>query len=137
MSLISNALDSLYATIHDSAVAGETVTLVVGNDEAEIIAVLESAPANPAQLQGLQPGQFDFATANPKNIDRSFSVLAADYAINGTPITPARGHKIKRTFGGTTKTYNLMANSSRGVVWEWQDGYDKRYMIHTKFVSEE
>jgi len=137
MSLISDALDSLYETLHDSDIAGETVTLVVGEDTATILAVLETAPANAPQMQGLSPGQFDFAAASPKNIDHSFSILASDYAINSIPITPAQGHKIKRTFGGTTKTYQLMKSSSKGLVWEWQDGYDKRYLIHAKFISEE
>lgn len=137
MSLISDALDSLYETVHDPAVGGELVTLVVGVKTTELYAVLEKAVLVPPSLLGLSPDQYNLAQPNPKNIDHDFSVLAADYKIDDVPITPVRGHLLKRAFGGSTKVYELMASSSNGAVWEWQDGYEKRYMIHTKFVREE
>lgn len=135
--MISDALDDLYETLHDPAVAGEQVTYVSDSGSVVVFAVLEKAAVIPPNMQGLQPGQFDFASSNPKNIDHDFSVMAADLVIKGLPVTPVRGHLIKRTFGGSTKVYELMASTGAGALWEWQDGYDKRMLIHTKFVRTE
>lgn len=138
MSMMSDALDALYETLHDAGIAGEQVTLTVnGQSTTGILATLEKAPVVPPSLEGLEPGKWDFANNSPLNVDHDFGIMAADYAINGTPITPAAGHQIKRTFGGSTKVYELMASTANGAVWEWMDGYDKKYLIHTKFVSEE
>src|SRR5205085_478198 len=126
MSMMGDALDDLYATLHREDVAGEWVTLWVDEDSsAPVLAVLERAMAVPPNLQGLQPGQFDLANPSAKNIDHDFSIMAADYVVAGTLLTPDRGHRIKRTFNGTTQIYELMASSSNGAIWEWQDGYDK------------
>lgn len=135
--MISDGLDHLYATLHDEAIAGELIEYHIGTASLTLLAVLEKSQLIPPSLIGLQPGQFDLAQSSPLNIDHDFSILAADLQIDGVPILPAKGHQIKRTFGGSTKVYQLAPSGPGNTVWEWQDGYDKRYLMHAKFIREE
>lgn len=137
MSMMSEALDSLYETIHDPAVAGELVSLVVGDKITDLYAVLEKSPAAPPVVTGFQPGTFDLAKPSDLNMDHDFSVLAEDYAIDGVPLLPARNHELRREVNGVVRVYVVMASVANGTLWEWQDGYTKRYMIHTKYVRDE
>lgn len=136
-SLINEALDYLYETLHDPEIAGESVVYFRGASSVTVDAVLEKATVAPPSLLSIEPGRLDAVQPNPKNIDHDFSILAADLVLSGSPITPQRGDLIKRTFGGSTKVYELMSPTGGGLIWEWQDGYDKRYLIHAKYVRSE
>jgi hypothetical protein len=140
-SMISNALDFLYRTVHSPAVAGELVAYSNGIASVNVNAVLERAESVPPNLAGLAPGQYDLASPSPLNIDHDFSILAADLVLpailGGTPgpWTPQRGDTITRTFNGLVSTYQLVAGTNSTAIWQWQDGYDRRYLIHTQFTE--
>lgn len=133
--MMQNALDFLYSKLHDPTVAGESVVYFSGNDSVTVHAVLEKSTILPLNLQGLLPGQFDFTAPSPKNVEHDFSILAADLVISGEMIIPQQGDQIMRTFNGSTSIYEVMPASQSKPAWEWQDGYDKRYMIHTRLVG--
>lgn len=136
-SMISEGLDHLYETHHSADVAGELISYHRGDYSASFLATLEKPKVTPPSMLSLEPGRYDTVQSNPKNIDHDFGVMAVDLVLNGSLATPQRGDLIKRTFNGSTQVYELMAPTGGGLIWEWMDGYDKRYLIHAKYVRSE
>ena len=71
-SLINEALDYLYETLHDPEIAGESVVYFRGASSVTVDAVLEKATVAPPSLLSIEPGRLDAVQPNPKNIDHDF-----------------------------------------------------------------
>lgn len=62
---------------------------------------------------------------------RDFLVLAANLAIDGQPIVPERGDRIRESQGNATFIYEVTA-PGKEPCWRYSDGFRKTLRIHTK-----
>jgi hypothetical protein len=67
---------------------------------------------------------------------RDFLALAADLILDGTPMLPERGDRIRETQAGQVFVYEVTA-PGKEPCWRYSDSYRKTLRIHTKQVGME
>ena len=67
---------------------------------------------------------------------RDYLVLAIDLVLDGSPVVPQRGDRIRETQNGTTYVYEVMS-PGKEPEWRWSDPYRKTLRIHTKQIDTE
>jgi hypothetical protein len=66
---------------------------------------------------------------------RDFLMLAAHLLIDGEPLVPERGDRIREAQGQTTFVYEVTA-PGKEPCWRYSDPYRKTLRIHTKQVED-
>jgi len=81
---------------------------------------------------------FEIATTNgiEPYETRDFLVRTADLILSGSPVTPARGDRIKEVLNGDTVIYEVMSPGTE-PPWRYSDGDRLTMRIHTKQVDTE
>lgn len=67
---------------------------------------------------------------------RDFLILAADLTLDGQPVFPQRGDRIRETQGGTVFVYEVTA-PSKEPCWRYSDAFRQSFRIHTKQITEQ
>jgi hypothetical protein len=62
---------------------------------------------------------------------RDYLIAAAELVIDGTPIVPKRGDRIRETQGGRVFIYEVTAPGDE-PEWRWSDPYRQTYRIHSQ-----
>jgi hypothetical protein len=65
---------------------------------------------------------------------RDFLVLAVDLMLDGTPILPERGDRIRETQAGQVFVYEVTA-PGKEPCWRYSDAYRKTLRIHSKQID--
>jgi hypothetical protein len=65
---------------------------------------------------------------------RDYLVLADDLVLDGQPIVPQRGDRVREVQGSTTFVYEVTA-PGKEPAWRYSDPYRKTLRIHTKQVE--
>ena len=83
-------------------------------------------------------GRTNFKTSSEQNwhhIERAVDWIIPAASLPG--ITPADGHRIRRTIGDTIHVYEVLPFGDE-ASWRWTDeGTRTHYRIHTKHIDEE
>ena len=67
---------------------------------------------------------------------RDFLVLAADLVLDGAPVLPQRGDRVRETQGQQVFVYEVTA-PGKEPCWRYSDPYRKTLRIHSKQVDVE
>jgi hypothetical protein len=67
---------------------------------------------------------------------RDYLVLTRDLVLNGAPILPQSGDRIRETDGSKVFVYEVMAPGGE-PHYRYSDGYRKTLRIHTKLIATE
>ena len=136
-SMIERGLDWLHGKLHDPDIAGEPVTYRrSGFDPFTIYVVIGKPISQPQTLLGFQPSNLDSLQANPINTDHDFWIRVKDLRDNNVN-APEHRDQIVRTIDGQDSVYEVLAPSSGDGMYKPESSYDKRFLVHTKFIRKE
>jgi len=77
--------------------------------------------------------------ATIRHVSRDFLIAVSDLVIEGAPVGPQRGDRIRETTGGITYVHEVMGPGSSGGEpdWRYSDSFRGTFRIHTKQIAQE
>ncbi|MEX1016020.1 MAG: hypothetical protein WDZ31_04670 [Phycisphaeraceae bacterium] len=75
--------------------------------------------------------------ATVRYVSRDFLITTADLVIDGAPVTPQRGDRIRETVSGITYIHEVMGPGNNEPDWKYSDRDRVTFRIHTKQVGQE
>jgi hypothetical protein len=109
------------------AFMSQTVTYQRGSDSVDV----------PASIGQTVFRLTDDYGASTRTVSTDFLISADDLMLNGSPIEPQRGDRIRATLSGITYVQEVMAPSSSEPLWRYSDASRATYRIHTKQIDQE